>query len=339
MEKILVTGNEGYIGSVLVEELLAKGYTVTGLDSGAFSDVAFVPRHNPHQQIYKDIRDVERKDLEGCDAVIHLAGLSNDPLGDLDPSLTYDINLNATVRLADFAKQAGVKRFLFSSSCSLYGVAGDAPVAEEASFNPQTPYAESKVKAEAAIAPFAGPDFCPVYLRNSTVFGISPRMRLDLVVQNLAASGYLTGKITIMSDGTPWRPLVHVRDVAGAFIFFLEQPAGRVGNRAFNIGKTENNLRVRDIAEIVKTVLPNTTVVIENKTPSDTRSYRVDFSKLYALGFVPQHDVLAGVREICEAFKTHGLTAQDFQSDSFITLKRYLALKQSGRMGNDLRIK
>ena len=336
---VLVTGNQGYIGSVLTDVLAGHGYRVIGLDSGVFRDVAFVPRKVEAQvQVTKDIRDVEPGDFQGVDAVIHLAALSNDPLGSLNPAATHEINHRATLRVAEAAKAAGVRRFLFSSSCSMYGVSTESFVSEGAAFNPQTPYAEAKVAAERDLRAIADDRFSPVYLRNATVFGISPRMRLDLVVQNLVAYGYLFGTITILSDGTPWRPLVHVRDVAEAFRFFLELPRQAVHNQAFNIGHRDNNLQIRQVASMVQEAVPRTTVEIKNENPSDTRSYRVSFERAYAAGYRPRYGVPQGVREIHETFQRVSFTPEDFQSDAYITLKRYQRLLAEGRVDSELRL-
>lgn len=338
MRKILVTGNQGYIGSVLTRKLREYGNNIIGLDAGIFRDAVFgSPRMPPHQQIYKDIRDITIHDLEGIDSVIHLAALSNDPLGHLKPEITYDINWRASVRLAQTAKAAGVRRFLFSSSCSLYGAAGDVSVTEEAACQPQTPYAESKVYAERDIKRLADDNFCPVFLRNATVFGISPRLRLDLVVQDLSIRGYLDGIITILSDGTPWRPLIHIEDVSDAFIFFLEAPHHSVCAQAFNVGRKENNVQVREIAAMVQDAIPGTRVEIRNENPSDARSYRVDFSKLYALGFRPRYLVGDGITEVIAAFKHANMSQYDRVNDHYTTLTRYQNLIAQGKLNHELR--
>lgn len=338
MKRILVTGNEGYIGSVLTRKLCERGDNIVGLDTGIFHDAAFsFPRMPPHRQLYKDIRDVTTQDLEGIDAVIHLAALSNDPLGHFKPEITYDVNWHASVQLAQTAKAAGVRRFLFSSSCSLYGVAGDAPVTEGAPCQPQTPYAESKVYAERDIKRLADDNFCPVFLRNATVFGISPRLRLDLVVQDLSMRGYLDGIITILSDGTPWRPLIHIEDVSDAFIFLLEAPHNSVRAQAFNVGRRENNVQVREIAAMVRDAIPGTRVEIKNEHPSDTRSYRVDFSKLYALGFQPRYSVQDGITEVIAAFKRVNMSQYDRGNDHYTTLARYQNLIAQGKLNHELR--
>ncbi len=336
---VLVTGNDGYIGSILTDVLVDYGYRVTGLDNGVFRDVAFVPRaHAPQAQITKDIRDAEPSDFHGVDAVIHLAALSNDPLGSLNPTATHAVNHRATVRLAQAAKAAGVQRFLFSSSCSMYGVSTQDFVTEDTAFNPQTAYAEAKVAAERDLRALADTHFSPVCLRNATAFGVSPRMRLDLVVQNLLAYGYLNGVITILSDGTPWRPLVHIRDISEAFRLFLELPREIVHNQAFNIGHRENNLQVKDVAALVQEALPHTRIEIKNENPADNRSYRVSLERVYGAGFRPRHTVRDGVRETLEAFRRVKLSAADFTSDAYITLKRYQRLMREGRMDADLRL-
>ncbi len=336
---VLVTGNEGYIGSVLTDLLVGAGYRVVGYDSGVFRDVALVPRkHTAQRQITKDVRDAEPGDFAGVDAVVHLAALSNDPLGFLRPEVTHDVNHRATIRVAGAAKAAGVRRFLFSSSCSMYGVSSKDLVDEGAEFHPQTPYAEAKVAAERDLRGLADDRFSPTYLRNATAFGISPRMRLDLVVQNLVAYGYLFGTITILSDGTPWRPLVHVADIAEAFRFFMTQPREQIHDRAFNVGHPDNNLQVKDIAALVQVALPSTQIEIKNETAGDTRSYRVDFGRAVGLGYRPTMRVADGIAEILAAFQAVKLTKDDFQSDRYITLKRYERLLAEGRMDPELRV-
>lgn len=339
IKKILITGNQGYIGSVLTDKLIEKGYKIIGLDWGIFRNVEFIPKkYNPHAQIYKDIRDIKLEDLNGIDAVIHLAALCNDPLGNLNPLSTYEINYQATVKLANLAKQAGVKRILLSSSCSMYGISKQEFVSEEASLNPQTAYAKSKVKMEEDISKLAENNFSPIFLRNATVFGVSPRMRLDLVVQNLAAYGYLDGVITILSDGLPWRPLIHVNDVSQAFCFLLETPFEQVHNQAFNIGHKDNNLQIKTIAEMVKSIIPNTKIEIKNENPSDNRSYKVNFSKIYSLGFKPRWSVYEGIIEIYKTFKKIKFNKADFESDKYITLKKYQKMIASGQMDKNLKL-
>ncbi len=335
----MVTGNEGYIGRVLTEKLLAKGYEVIGLDLGIFRDARFIPTETkPTKQIYKDVRDIGLNDLDNIDAVIHLAGLSNDPVGYLNPQLTHQINFEASVALAKLAKAAGIEKFLFSSSCSMYGISKKEFVAEDSALNPQTPYALAKVKTEEGVSKLTDDKFCPVFLRNATVFGISPRMRLDLVVQNLVAYGYLSNTITILSDGTPWRPLVHIDDLAEAFCFLLKLPKEKISGQAFNVGRQDNNIQVKTIAEMIQSVIPNTKIEIKNENPTDTRSYKVDFSKIYSLGFEPKLSVLDGIQEIYETFKKINFSQKDFESDYYITLKRYQQMMAEGKMDKNLRI-
>ncbi|HYK49435.1 MAG TPA: SDR family oxidoreductase, partial [Terriglobales bacterium] len=255
--RILLTGDKGYIGAVMVPMLIQEGHTVTGLDSDWFEHSAFSPLLSDIPSRKKDLRDLEVSDLEGFDAVVHLAGLSNDPLGDLNPTLTYDINHLASVQLAKLAKQAGVKRFLFSSSCSTYGAAASEDLLDEtAQFNPVTPYGRSKVLVEQDVAKLADAKFCPTFLRNATAYGVSPRLRFDLVLNNLVAWAHATKRIYIKSDGTPWRPIVHIADISRAFIAVLNAPMDLVNNQAFNVGRSDENYQIRDLAEIVNETIP-----------------------------------------------------------------------------------
>jgi nucleoside-diphosphate-sugar epimerase len=336
---VLVTGNEGYIGSVVTAELVRRGYHVTGFDNGLFREVAFVPRATPVQhQVYKDIRDATGEDLEGMDAIIHLAGLSNDPLGEFNPALTNSINHHATLRLAEIAKEAGVKRFLFSSSCSLYGASAQTLVDETAPFLPQTAYAQSKIDAEEGLRKLADNNFSPIFLRNATVFGISPRLRLDLVVQNLLALAYVTHVIKLISDGTPWRPLVHIQDVADAFCFLLEQPRERIHNQAFNISHPANNVQIKDVAETIASTVPRSTIALSAQANPDTRSYKVSVKKVAALGWQARWDLPRGVREIYSIFQQRGFTAADLASDHYITLKRWRTAQTRGVLNHELRL-
>lgn len=337
-KRILVTGNEGYIGHIVVEKLVELGYFVVGLDSGVFRGVEFVPpKARPHVQIYKDIRDVESADVHNIDVIIHLAGLSNDPLGYLNPELTYEINHKASVGLAQLAKQKGVKRFLFSSSCSIYGVLSDELVNEKSALTPQTPYAISKIRTEEDLVQLADANFTPIFLRNATAFGISPRQRLDLVVSNLVAHSHVHGNINILSDGTPWRPVVHIRDIADAFLMLMECPKEIVHNEAFNVGHAENNLQIKAIAQLVKEMHPDSTITIKNENPVDNRSYRVDFSKIYALGFKPTYTLAKGIEEIVSVFQKASLKKEDLDSEKYITLKRYQHLLETNEIDNNLR--
>lgn len=337
--RVLITGHKGYIGSVMAPMLIAEGYEVVGLDSDIFEDCAFDEPLAQFPEIKKDIRDVEVDELRGFDAVIHLAAISNDPIGNLNPELTYDINHRGSVKLAEKAKEAGVSQFIFSSSCSLYGASGDDALTEEAAFNPVTPYAHSKVLVERDLAAMADDNFSPTYLRNATAYGVSPRLRFDLVINNLVAHAYTTGLVYLMSDGSPWRPIVHIQDISRAFIAVLQSPREIVYNQAFNVGVNEENYRIRELAEIVHQIVPGCRIEYAPDAGPDKRNYRVDFSKISRMlpGFRPTWNARRGAMELLAAYQRVGLSKADFEGPRFRRIDHIKQLLASGRLAADLR--
>lgn len=315
--RVLLTGHQGYLGTVMSRVLTAAGHEVTGLDTGLFADRVVGPAPEDPPGLSVDLRDVTAEHLAGQDAVVHLAALSNDPLGALDPALTYAINHEASVRLARAAKAAGVGRFLYASTCSVYGAAGEALVDESAELHPVTPYAVSKVKVESDLSELADDAFSPVSLRNATAFGFSPRLRADIVLNNLVGSAVLTGKVLVLSDGTPWRPLVHAEDIATCFEACLTAPREAVHDQAFNVGDEANNVTVAEIAQHVADAVEGSTVEITGEYGGDPRSYRVDFAKVRAAlpGWRAQWDIARGARELAAAYARHGLTEHAFRHD------------------------
>lgn len=337
--RVLLTGHTGYIGSVMAPFLQQAGHDVTGLDSDLFADCVHGPAPADIEALHLDLRDVTADHLRGFDAVVHLAALSNDPLGDLEPEHTYDINHRASVRLAEVAKQAGVERFLYSSSCSIYGASSaDALLDEQAEFAPVTAYAESKVRVEADLHALADDGFSPVSLRNATAYGWSPRLRCDIVLNDLVARAVLTGEVLVLSDGTPWRPIIHIEDISRAFLAALEAPRVAIHDEAFNVGAQTENYQVSEIAEIVADTVPGCQVTITGETGADPRSYRVDFSKIAERlpGFRPQWDARRGARELYEAYRTHGLDEQRF-AQVYKRLPWLTRLRADGLIDDSLR--
>jgi nucleoside-diphosphate-sugar epimerase len=340
--RVLVSGHNGYIGTALVPILLDAGHDVVGLDTFLFGDCTVGADDAAPVAAHRvDIRDVEPAllDGQGFDAVVHLAGISNDPLGDLNPEVTYDINHRGTVRLAAAAKAAGIPRFLFSSSCSLYGAAGDDALDEWAKFNPVTPYGESKVLAEQDLHDLADDDFSPTYLRNATAYGMSARLRGDLVVNNLVAYAFATGEVFLKSDGTPLRPLVHIEDISRAFLAVLEAPRELVHDEAFNVGRTSENYRIRDVADIVKDVVGGSDIAFAATAGPDIRNYRVDCDKIAAAlpAFQPTWTVRAGAEQLAAAFTDIGLTAEDITSARLQRIEHIKARLAAGGLSSDLR--
>ena len=338
--RVLVTGHHGYIGAVVAPQLAEAGHDVVGLDAFLYRGCDFGPEVGRVEERQGDVRDVTPTELAGFDAVVHLAALSNDPLGDLNSEWTYDVNLDGTLRLARAAKEAGVERFVFSSSCSMYGASGrDDVLDEDAPLKPLTAYAESKVRAEEGLAELADSGFSPVSLRNATAYGVSPRLRLDVVLNNLVGWAFTTGRIRLLSDGSSWRPIVHVRDIGRATLGALSAPRALVHKRAYNVGATAENYRIRDLAGLVHEVLPECDVEFAEGASPDPRSYRVDFGRFEAA--FPEHraewTAREGTRELADAYRRVGLTWDEFDGPRCTRLKRLRALLDEGELDGSLR--
>ena len=335
--RVLVTGHRGYIGSLLTKQLIDQGFAVTGLDSDLYRSSSFGAGPVSVPSIEKDVREVTEKDLENQDAVLHLAGLSNDPLGDLDPDLTREINHLATKRLARSAKSAGVQRFVFSSSCSSYGIGGDDKLTEDSPLRPVTPYAVSKIEGEEALDKLASDDFCTVSLRSGTAYGLSPRIRFDLVVNNLTAWAKATGQVRLKSDGLSWRPLVHSEDMARAFIDVLTAPRKLVHRQAFNVGRTEDSIQIKALAQMVKEAIAGTDISFADEASPDIRTYRVDCSKIKSVGFAPKWTVPEGIASLRDAFEAHPVSVSEFEGPRYQRVAHIKALLSQGLIDQSLR--
>lgn len=338
IHRVLVTGHQGYIGSVLAPLLVRCGYDVAGLDAGYFKECVLLPDGSRISTLAKDLRDVTMADLRGFDAVVHLAALSNDPIGNLNAQWTREINLAGSIRLAELAREAGVRRFLLSSSCIMYGLSDAPAVAEDALLDPRTDYAHSKVAAERAIGQLATDGFSPTFLRNGTVYGASPRMRFDTVLNDLLGAALTLGRIVLHGDGSPWRPVVHVEDVARAFAAVLDAPDEIAHNQAYNVGTDALNVRVADLAQMVAAAVPGCEVTAAGSPTADQRSYRADFTKFTrAFPAVTFRSVAQGIQDLHRAFVAVPLTADLYRDPRFVRLRWLRHLLESGRLDAVLR--
>jgi nucleoside-diphosphate-sugar epimerase len=337
--KVLVTGHLGFIGTVMVPILIREGFDVIGLDIDLYRFCTYGEPPVTVPTIRKDVRDVEKSDIKGCDAIVHLAALSNDPLGNLNPDLTYDVNHRASVRLAEMAREVGVRRFLFASSCSMYGKAGDEMLDETAEFNPVTPYAMSKVYVERDVAPMASDSFSPVFLRNATAYGVSPRIRFDLVINNLVAWAFTTGKILMKSDGTPWRPLVHVEDITQACVCALRAPQEVIHNLAVNVGSNDENYRMRELAALVQEIVPRCSLEFSPDAGPDPRCYRVNFDKITQVlpSFKRRWTARQGVQQCYDSYRKYGLQRDEYEGVRYKRIAHIENLIAEGKLDSNLR--
>ncbi len=339
--RILVTGHLGFIGPIMTRKFIEADHEVIGIDSDLYRGCDFGGGPTEVRSIRRDIRDIQVEDLEGVDAIAHLAALSNDPVGDLDPACTYAINYEATVRLGRLAKEAGVRRFVFSSSCSVYGASeGESLLDENAPRKPVTAYGVTKAKAEDELAELAEADFAPTFLRNATAYGLSPRLRSDLVVNNLTGHAFLSGRVLLKSDGRAWRPIVHIQDIAQAFLAVLEAPIDQVRNAVFNVGRNDENYRIGELAELAASIVPKSRIEYAPGGSTDVRCYRVDCSRIQRVlpSYAPQWDARQGITELYEAYRRHGLTMSDFEGDRFVRIKHLRALMDRGLLDASLRL-
>lgn len=337
--RVLVTGHKGYIGTVMVPMLQKRGHDVIGIDSDLYRNSTYGEALPEVKEIIKDVRDVEKADIKGVEAIIHLAGLSNDMLGDLNPVITYEINHKASVRLAGMAKELGIKRFVFASSCSNYGAADDKIQDEHGILNPVTPYAISKVMVERDLSAMADDQFSPTFMRNATAYGVSPRIRFDIVLNNLTAWAYTTGHVFLKSDGTPWRPLVHIEDISLAVIAVMESPREIVHNETFNIGRNSENYQIHQLADFVQKIVPNSEIEFAADAGPDKRNYRVNFDK-YERTF-PNYeltwDARLGVQQIYESYRKFNLKKDEYEGPKYKRIAQLKYLLSSGQLDEKLR--